>query len=102
MVASQASMTRPPETPESIVREMSEHLVTLAEAGDWEEVERITARLRGAVMNVPEERRRSVVIALQRSLQKVAETAAASRQGVRGRLSELRRGQAATKAYDLR
>ena len=99
MVTSQAAMT---ETPETIVLEMSEHMQALAAAGDWAEVENIAVRLRSAVMNVPETKRRSVLAVVQRSTDKVAAEAENARQDVTGRISAIRRGQAATKAYALR
>ena len=99
MVASQAMMT---ESPEAVALEMSAHIVELAEAGDWAEVESIAVRLRAAVMNVPEAGRRSVLLAVQRSMEVVTELANSARHDVTGRLSALRRGQAATKAYELR
>ncbi|MDH3615283.1 MAG: hypothetical protein OEQ90_02305 [Gammaproteobacteria bacterium] len=99
MVASHAAMR---ETPESRVLALSEHMEALAAAGDWDEVEDITVRLRRAVMEVPEARRRRVVLAVQRSIEKVAAGAKQARQTVTGKISELRRGQVAKKAYELR
>lgn len=99
MAANQAVLT---ETPESIVLEMSEHMEALAIAGEWDDIEDIAVRLRSAIMNVPEADRRPILIAVQRSTQKVAAEAQKARQTVTGKISELRRGQAAKKAYELR
>ena len=99
MVASHAAMQ---DTPQSVVLEMSEHMETLAAAGDWAEVENLAVRLRAAVMRVPEAERRSILIAVQQSAERVAETARSAREDVTGRISAIRRGQAATKAYEMR
>ena len=99
MVATSAVMEQ---TPESVVLEMAEHLQTLAANGDWEEVEHLAIRLRSAVMNVPERQRRNAILAVQRATEQVAAEAASAQRDVTGRLRALRRGQKATKAYELR
>lgn len=99
MVASPAVMQ---ETPETVVLEMAQHMQTLAANGDWEEVENLAVRLRTAVMNVPEGQRRNAIIAVQRATEEVAAEAATAQRDVTGRLRALRRGQKATKAYELR
>jgi len=99
MVASHAVIA---DTPESIVLEMSRRMETLAAAGDWDDVEDIAMRLRSAVLDIPEADRRPVLLALQRSTDKVAEAAATARQTVSGKIKELRLGQVAKKAYELR
>jgi len=99
MVASQAALA---ETATSIALEMSEHIAMLADAGEWDDVEDIVMRLRSAVMRVPEAERLAVILEVQRSLEKVATAAGSARQDITGKISELRRGQAAKKAYELR
>jgi len=99
MAVSQAAMT---ESPQSVVLEMSERMQALAAAGDWHEVENLAARLRGAVLNVPEAERRSILMAVQRATEKVAAEVAHARGDAAGKLSALRRGQVATKAYESR
>jgi len=59
-------------------------------------------RLRTAVMHVPEGQRRSAILAVQRVTEQVAAEAATAQRDVTGRLKALRRGQKATKAYELR
>jgi len=99
MAANQAAVAQ---SAASIALEMSEHIETLAAAGDWDEVEDIVVRLRSAVMNVPESERYAVIHAVQSSLEKVADRAKSARQDVTVKVTELRRGQAAKKAYELR
>lgn len=99
MVASQAALE---ETPESIVLQMAEQMEALAAAGDWQQIEDIAVRLRVAVMDVPDSERRAVLLAVQRSTEKIAVGAQQARRTVSGKLAELRRGQVAKKAYELR
>ena len=99
MVASHATMTN---TPESVVLEMSARMEELAAAGDWDEVEDLAVRLRSALLEVPEAERRSVLLAVQRSTEKVTAGARSARETVTGKISELRLGQVAKKAYELR
>jgi len=99
MVASQAVLA---ESAADIALEIAEHMESLAVAGDWEHVEDVTIRLRGAVMDVPEAERAAVLHAAQRSVQKVAAEAKKARQAITGEMHELRKGQAAKKAYELR
>lgn len=99
MVASHAVIA---DTPESKVLEMSKRMEMLAAAGDWDDVEDITVRLRSALLEVPEANRRPLLLAVQRSTEKVAEGATTARQSVSGKIKELRLGQVAKKAYELR
>tara|TARA_R110002049_G_scaffold21792_26_gene79203 strand:- start:2584 stop:2883 length:300 start_codon:yes stop_codon:yes gene_type:complete len=90
------------ETPESVVLEMSEHMAMLADKGDWEEIERLAIRLRSVFTNVPESRRRGLVDTLQQRLTAVTREVKKARKDVSLELGQLRRGQKATKAYELR
>ena len=99
MVASQAALA---DSAKTIALEMAEHIETLAAAGEWEEVEDIVVRLKNAVLKVPEPDRRAVIVAVQQSLDVVAAAAHDARQDVTIKVTELRRGQAAKKAYELR
>lgn len=99
MVASQAAIA---ESAASIALEMAEHMEVLATAGEWDQIEDIAMRLRGVVMNVPEAERRAVMLTVQRSAERVAAKAKSARLEITGKIAELRRGQAAKKAYELR
>lgn len=99
MVASQAVLEA---QPVSTVLQLSEEMEALAAAGEWERIEDIAVRLRAAVMNVPEAERHPVLLAVQRSTENVAAGARQARQTVTGKISELRLGQVAKKAYELR
>lgn len=99
MVASQAAVA---ESASTIALEMAGHIETLAAAGEWEDVEEIVVRIKHTVAKVPESERRAVIVAVQQSLEKVATAARSARQDVTIKVTELRRGQAAKKAYELR
>ena len=96
MVASQAVMEQ---QPDAIASEMSASMEAHAATGDWEQVEEIAARLRVAVMQVPEHKRRDTVLAVRRSMEKVQALAQDARNEVTGKLSAIRRGKDATAAY---
>ena len=99
MAASQAALA---ETATTVALEMSEHIETLAAAGEWDDVEDTVARLRSTIMRVPEAERRSVILEVQAGLERVVVAATSARESITGKISELRRGQAAKKAYELR
>lgn len=99
MVASQAAVE---ENPKATVLQMTAHMEALADSGDWEHIEEVAARLCAAIMNVPEDERRPLLLAVQQSTDKVAAGAKQARQTVSDKIAELRRGQVAKKAYELR
>ena len=81
--------------------QLSERMQELAGAGEWDEVESLSIELRRAVMAVAEADRRPLLLALQRSTAALEADAKAAREDVGGKISELRRGQVAKKAYEL-
>ena len=99
MVASQAALA---DNAKTIALEMAEHIETLAKAGEWDEVEDMVVRLRSIIMQVPEAERRAVIVKIQQSIDTVSAAARDARQDVTSKVTELRRGQAAKKAYELR
>ena len=84
---------------ESVVLEMAEQMETLAAAGAWSELEDLVVRLRSAVARVPEAERHDVLVALRQTTERVSLAANNARQEVTGRISAIRRGQIAAKAY---
>jgi len=96
MVTSPEAMQSPAgATPAELTASMEAH----AGHGDWERVEEVAAKLRAAVMQVPEDQRREVIIAVQRSMEKVLTQAQDARADVTGKLAAIRRGRDATAAY---
>ena len=79
--------------------ELSASMEAYAGSGEWSRVEEIAAKLRAAVMQVPEEQRREAITALQRSMERVRTLAQDARTDVTGKLTAIRRGRDATAAY---
>ncbi len=96
MVATQAAVR---EDPRRVVEEMTAAMKSAAAGGDWERVEEIAVRLKQAVIAVPEDERRESVVEAQRGMEHVHALAQKARSEVTGKLSALKRGQHATRAY---
>jgi len=99
MVASQAVLA---ESPAQVALALVEQMEAFAETGEWDHIEDVAIRLRGAVMDIPETERGPVLIAAQRGIEKVEAEAHKARRAITGEMHELRKGQAARKAYELR
>lgn len=99
MVASQKVMS---DTAVTSAMEVVSQMEALAATGEWEQIADVAERLRAAVLDVPETERRSVLIAAQQCTDKVLAEAQHAHESVSGKISELRRGQVAKKAYELR
>ncbi len=98
MVASQAVLA---ESPAHIALALVEQMEALARAGEWEHIEDVAMRLRGAVMDVPESERGPIIVAAQHGIERVAAAATDARKTITGEIHGLRKGQAAKKAYEL-
>lgn len=99
MVASQKVMN---DSAATAAMDIVSQMEALAAAGEWEQVADVSERLRVAVLNIPEAERRSVLVAAQQCTDKVLAEAKQAHESVSGKISELRRGQVAKKAYELR
>ena len=96
MVASRAKMES---SPGAMALELAESMELLASKGEWNRVEQIAVRLRTVVLDVPGHERREVVQYVNRCLERVQTQVLGSRNDVTDKLSEIRRGRDATKAY---
>lgn len=96
MVASQQVMQQ---DPQAVATDMSESMEACALHGEWDRVEEIAAKLRAAVMQVPEEQRRETLLIAGRSIARVQTLASEARADVKDKLSAIRRGKDATAAY---
>lgn len=90
------------ERPEALALDIAAQMAGLVERGAWSDVENLAVRLRAAVMNVPEAERRQVILDVQRVTNKASAEAEHAQRDVTEKLSALRRGQAATEAYQSR
>ncbi|MDJ0751489.1 MAG: hypothetical protein QNJ11_18535 [Woeseiaceae bacterium] len=86
-------------SPGRMAREMAQHMEDLAAKGQWSSVEHIVIRLRSVVLEVPESERREVMRFVNACLERVRTEALSSRGDVTGKLSEIRRGRDAARAY---
>lgn len=98
MVASQAVLA---ESPVHIALALIEQMEALARACDWEHIEDVAIRLRGAVMDIPESERGPILVAAQHGIERVAAAAHQARKSITGEIHGLRKGQEAKKAYEL-
>ena len=96
MVASQAVIEQ---GPVRAVAEVSANIEAHAELGEWEKVEELAGKLRSAVMAVPEEQRRDALLSAHRTIEHIQELAGSARQTTAEKLSAIRRGRDATRAY---
>ena len=96
MVASQQVMQQ---DPQAVASDMSDSMEAFARHGDWDRVEEIAAKLRAAVMQVPEAERRETILSVSRSIERVQSLAEGARSDVKEKLSAIRRGKDATAAY---
>jgi len=91
----------PPGSQAAAALQISERMQELVGDGEWDEIETLAVELRRAVMTVAESERRPLLLALQRNTAAVTAEARTARKDVGGKISELRRGQVAKKAYEL-
>ncbi len=96
MAADQATV-RP--DPAKVALELVGRMEALADEGEWSRVEGLAQKLRSVVLDIPEIERRAVVVVASDRLERLRTVALVSRGDVTGKLSGIRRGQAATLAY---
>lgn len=96
MVANQVEIER---TPASIVLDTASLMESVAAKGEWQRTEQLAMQLRRAVLDIPEGERRSLIVAVRQSLERVQTMALGSRAEVTDKLSEIRRGRVAARAY---
>ena len=94
-----AGTTTIDQAPVDAALETTAKLERSAEQGNWDRVEELSQRLRHIVAGVPEQDRRRVLLAAQQSMAKAQQLAAAARNHVTEKLSKIRRGRDAAKAY---
>ena len=85
--------------PESGISELIESMEHRARDGQWEDIENLAVKLRAAVMLVPAHERREALLAAGRSLEAVRALALEAKDQVTEKLSAIRRGKDAAKAY---
>lgn len=81
------------------ISKMLADMEAYAASGDWEKIEELTVKLRAAILEVPEKDRRELLQAAQRSMELVQTIAQGAKNDLTRKLSSIRRGRDATKAY---
>ena len=96
MLAKRAEIER---KPGAAALEMTASMEAAAAKGDWQRVETLVVKLRAAVMDVPEAERRDTLLAVSRGTDRVEALARSAQGDVTERLSAIRRGRDAARAY---
>lgn len=96
MVASQATMEA---HVASLPLALASQMENLAAKGDWRRTEQLALQIREALLHVPENERRPMMMSIGKSLERVQTMVLTSRVEVTEKLSGIRRGRAATRAY---
>lgn len=96
MVANPAEIER---SVEFEALEMVALIERAAEQGEWQRAEKLTSQLRLAIVEIPEEQRAEIALTAHQTLERVQTVALTSRVEVLDKLSEIRRGRDAQRAY---
>ncbi len=96
MVANQVDIER---TPASMVLDAASLMESVAARGEWQHTEKLAKQLKRAVLDIPASDRRVLIAAVRQSLERVQTMALGSRVEVTDKLTEIRRGRMATRAY---
>ena len=83
----------------TVVTKILSDMEAFAERQEWDHVEDTAAKLRHALLQVPEQERRDAVLQVRRALERIREQAQQARDEVTDRLSAVRRGRDAARAY---
>ena len=97
MVASRDSMAQ---SAEAELRQITDEMTSMAAGEEWHQVEVLAAKLENVVLRLPVAKRRTALLELRLTIEKLATEAQSARRDVADRLSTLRRGQNAAKAYE--
>lgn len=96
MVANKATIDQ---SPGDRAMEMVNRMDELAAKGEWNSVEQLAVRLKSAVLEIPDFQRQSLIVAVNRVFERVQTTALVSRNELKDKLTEIRRGRVAAQAY---
>ena len=96
MAADQATVSP---APARAALDLVSRMEVLADECDWSRVEGLAQKLHRVILDIPESERRAVVVVVSDRLERLRTVALVSRGEVTGKLSGIRRGQAATLAY---
>ncbi len=86
-------------SPADVAIDMMARMESLAESGDWNRVEQLAVRLRNTILEIPQAERRASIISIGHCLERLQIKVLVSRGEVTEKLSDIRRGRVATRAY---
>jgi hypothetical protein len=96
MVANQARVDA---NPADVAMDMVARMEALAASGDWSRIEQLVVRLRNTILEIPESERQATITSISHCLERLQIKVLVSRGEVAEKLSDIRRGQVATRAY---
>jgi len=96
MVANHTAMEA---SPSAGALELIARIEALVANGEWSRTERLVEQIKTIVLELPDDERQQVLMAFTHCLDRVQSLALASRNDVTEKLSEVRRGRLATRAY---
>ncbi len=84
---------------ESVALALAREMESRAENGEWKRTEQLAEQIRNVVLDIPGHERRHTLTQIIHCIEKVQTVALSSRAEVTDKLSGLRRGRAAKRAY---
>ena len=94
-----ANQARIESDPADVAIDMMARMESLAESGDWNRVEQLAVRLRNVVLEIPESDREAAIVSISHCLERLQVKVLVARGDVTEKLTDIRRGQVATRAY---
>lgn len=96
MVANQARL---PDSPADVAMDIVARMEALAVDGDWGRIEQLAVRLRSTILEIPQQERQAAIVSVGQCLERLQIKVLVSRGEVAEKLSDIRRGQVARRAY---
>ena len=96
MAANQATIDA---RPADVAMDLVARMEALAESSEWSRVEQLAVRLRNTVLEIPESERQAAIVSIGHCLERLQIKVLVSRGEVTEKLSDIRRGRVATRAY---
>lgn len=85
--------------PADVAMDLVARMESLAESSEWSRIEQLAVRLRNTVLEIPKSERQEAIASIGHCLERLQIKVLVSRGEVAEKLSDIRRGQVATRAY---
>ena len=96
MAANQASVNA---SPADHAMDIVARMEALADSGEWSRIEQLAARLCSVLLDIPDKERQAAIVRISPCFERLQIKVLVSRGEVAEKLSDIRRGQVATRAY---